>query len=237
MEAADGAAGAAGAGSGSGVVHAFPPQGSMVEEGMLAVTAGVGTVEVSCLGGDGGGGLRLKADFISSWGEIFGGGAAAGAGGGDERPNKSSEGDEIGGSGFFGGDGCGACGGGGDAKSVKPISCPKDEIEALRDWCCGAGGDVGEVRLSNKLTPPLADAVGADILGAAGVDFLVAKLVRLANGDGFSAGFGAGGEVVDGMLSPLKASVIAPIFEDEEGGGGDAISPNEGVRWCWAGAG
>ena len=34
MEAADGAAGAAGAGSGSGVVHAFPPQGSMVEEGM-----------------------------------------------------------------------------------------------------------------------------------------------------------------------------------------------------------
>ena len=184
--------------------------------------------------------MRLKADFISSGGEIFGGGAAAGAaagaGGGDERPNKSSEGDEIGGSGFFGGDGCGACGGG-DAKSVKPISWPKDEIEALRDWCGGAGGDVGEVRLSNKLTPPLADAVGADILGAAGVDFLVAKLVRLANGDGFSAGFGAGGEVVDGMLSPLKASVIAPIFEDEEGGGGDAISPNEGVRWCCAGAG
>lgn len=137
MEAAEGAgAGAAGAGSGSGVLHAFPPQGSMVDEGMLAVTAGVGTVEVSCLGGDGGGGLRLKADFISSWGEVFaigGGGAAAGAGGGDDRPNKSSDGDEIGGSGFFGGDGCGACGGGGDAKSVKPISCPKDEIEALRD--------------------------------------------------------------------------------------------------------
>ena len=77
----------------------------------------------------------MKADFISSWGEVFamgGGGAAVEAGGGEERPNKSSIGDEIGGSGFFGGDGCGACGDG-DAKSVKPMSCPKDEIDALRD--------------------------------------------------------------------------------------------------------
>ena len=74
---------------------------------------------------------------------------------------------------------------------------------------------MGEVRLSNKL-PPLADAVGDEIFGAAGGDFLVAKLVRLAKGDGFSAGFG-GGEVADGKLSPLKASVKPPILDDAGG--------------------
>jgi hypothetical protein len=31
--------------------------------------------------------------------------------------------------------------------------------------------------------------VGEEILGAAGVDFMLAKFVRLAKGDGFSAGF------------------------------------------------
>lgn len=53
-----------------------------------------------------------------------------------------------------------------------------------------AAGIVGEARLSNKLPPPLpADAVGEETFGAAGEDFLVAKLVRLANGEDFSAGF------------------------------------------------
>lgn len=67
-------------------------------------------------------------------------------------------------------------------------------------------------------------------MGAAGVDFLVAKLVRLANGDGFSAGLGGGGEVVDGMVNPLNASVNPPIFDNDAGGGGEVISPNEGWR-------
>lgn len=93
------------------------------------------------------------------------------------------------------------------------------------------GGPVGDARLSNKLTLPLADAVGEETLGAAGGDFALAKLVRLANGEGFSAGFDGGGEVVDGIVNPLNASVKPPMFGEEvEGGGGDAISPKEGAR-------
>lgn len=73
--------------------------------------------------------------------------------------------------------------------------------------------------------------MGDETFGAAGGDFLVAKLVRLANGEGFSAGFG-GGEVVEvaGKLSPLKASVNPPIFDEDDCGTGEAISPNDGFR-------
>lgn len=227
----------AGTGSGSGAPHALlpPPQGSMLDESMLALTAGVETVAVSgCgLGGGGGDGLRLKADFISCCGDRTGGGAAVVVGGGDERPKRSSEADGPGGKGwlscggFDGFDGC--CCGGGDAKSVKPRSCPK-ENESLRDW----GLEdvlVGDVRLSNKLALPPADAVGEETFGAAGCDLALAKLVRLANGDGFSAGFDGGGELVDGMVNPLNASVKPPMFDEApEGGGGDAISPKEGAR-------
>lgn len=75
-------------------------------------------------------------------------------------------------------------------------------------------------------------------MGAAGVDFALAKLVRLANGEGFSAGFWGGGEVVDGKVNPLNASVKAPMFDDDaEGAGGEAISPKDGWRWCCVGAG
>ena len=233
----------AGTGSGSGAPQALlpPPQGSMLEESMLALTAGVETVAVSgCgLGGGGGDGLRLKADFISSCGDRAGGGAAAVVvEGGDERPNRSSEADGPGGKGLLscgGFDGCGAGAGAGagagDAKSVKPRSCPI-ENESLRDWCLGDEGPVGDVRLSNKLALPAADALGEETLGAAGGDLALAKLVRLANGDGFSTGFDGGGELVDGMVNPLNASVKPPMFDDEapEGGGGDAISPKEGAR-------
>lgn len=96
---------------------------------------------------------------------------------------------------------------------------------------------MGDAILSNKL-PPLAEAVGEEILGAAGGDFLLVKSVKLAKGDGFSAGFGGGGEVVDGKLNPLKASVNPPMFEEDGwGGAGDAISPKEVLRSCCGGAG
>lgn len=68
------------------------------------------------------------------------------------------------------------------------------------------------------------------------MDFEFPKLVKLANGEGFSAGFG-GGEVVEGKLSPLKASVKPPMLEDDEGAWGEAISPNELFRSCCTGAG
>lgn len=92
------------------------------------------------------------------------------------------------------------------------------------------------MRLSNKL-PPVAEAVGDETFGAAGGDFLAAKLVRLAKGDGFSAGLG-GGEVVEdaGKLNPLKASVNPPIDEDDCSVG-EAISPKDGLRSCCGGAG
>lgn len=44
--------------------------------------------------------------------------------------------------------------------------------------------------------------------------------------------------MVDGKLSPLKASVRPPMLDDDaECGGGEARSPNEEVRPCCAGAG
>lgn len=87
----------------------------------------------------------------------------------------------------------------------------------------------GEDRLSKKL--PLAEPEGDVTLGAAAVDFALPKLVRLANGEGLSAGL-AGGEVVDGKLSPLKASVRPPTFDDVDGPVGEAMSPKELVRSC-----
>lgn len=58
------------------------------------------------------------------------------------------------------------------------------------------------------------------------------KFARLANGDGFSAGLTGGGEVAEGKLRPLKASVRPPMFDAVEEGGGDARSPKELVRAC-----
>lgn len=222
------------AGAGSGVLHALPPQGSMLAGSALATEA----VDVATLGlGSGGAGLlKLNADFNSCWGDVAIGGGGGEVlvveRGGDERPNKSLDIDDEGG-------GFGLVGGG-DAKAVNPESNPLEDIDVVRD--CGlAAGIVGDVRLSNRPPPPiplLADAVGEETLGAAGVDFVVAKLVRLANGDGFSAGLEGGGEVVDGKLKPLKASVRPPMLEDDaDWGVGDAKSPNDGVRSCWTGAG
>lgn len=94
---------------------------------------------------------------------------------------------------------------------------------------------MGEVKLAKR--SPLADPAGEVTLGAAGVDLAPPKFVRFANGDGFSAGLAGGGEVVDGKLRPLKASVKPPMFEDEDGACGDAISPKELFRSCWTGAG
>jgi hypothetical protein len=160
--------------------------------------------------------LRLKADFSSCWGEVVVGGARTGGGeiedvesGGDENPKRSLESEDEGGLGF----GCG----GGDWKLEKPPkSCPFDETEVVRD-CGFAGGNVGDVRLSNKPPPPPAlpeEGVGDVTLGAAGADLLFAKLVNPANGEGFSVCFcWTGGDV--GKLNPLKASVNPPILEEE----------------------
>lgn len=71
---------------------------------------------------------------------------------------------------------------------------------------------MGEVKLSNR--SPLADPTGEVTFGAAGVALVVEKLVRLEKGDGFSAGFAGGGEVVEGKLNPLNASVKPPMFDE-----------------------
>lgn len=224
---AEGAGAAGAAGAGSGVLQALPPQGSMVVGGRTLATDAVLATEGLEAGAGAGAGVRLKADFKSCCGEVdvnAGGDTAAGAAGaGEESPNKSSDKGDLGGLGF---------GGGGDAKLVNPASKPFDEIDAVRD-CGFGGGTVGDVRLSKRLPPALpTEAVGEDTLGAAGVDFMLAKFVRLAKGEGFSAGLGAGGEVDEGMLSPLKASVRPPMLEADEPGAGDAKSPNEDVRSC-----
>ena len=87
---------------------------------------------------------------------------------------------------------------------------------------------MGEVKLSKK-SPP-GDAAGEVTRGAAGVDLALEKLARFANGDGFSAGLTGGGEVAEGKLKPLKASVRPPILEAVEDGAGEAMSPNELFR-------
>lgn len=69
------------------------------------------------------------------------------------------------------------------------------------------------------------------------MDLVFEKFARLANGDAFSAALTGGGEVVEGKLSPLNASVNPPIFDVVEEAGGDARSPKELVRACWTGAG
>lgn len=108
-----------------------------------------------------------------------------------------------------------------------------EEMDVVRDWGCCADM-LGDVKLSKR--SPLAEPDGDVTFGAAGVDFALPKLVKLANGDVFSAGLG-GGEVVDGKLSPLKASVRPPMFDDAGGAVGEAMSPKELLRSCWAGAG
>lgn len=64
-------------------------------------------------------------------------------------------------------------------------------------------------------------------LGAAGADLVPPKDERLEKGEGFSAGLAGGGEVVDGKLSPLKASVSPPMLDEAEGAGGEAMVPKE----------
>lgn len=102
----------------------------------------------------------------------------------------------------------------------------------FRDGLCA--DIVGEARLSNR--SPLAEPEGDVTFGAAGVDLAPPKLVRLANGEGFSAGLTGAGDVVDGKVRPLNASVMPPMFEDAEGAVGEAISPKELSRLCWTGA-
>jgi hypothetical protein len=107
-------------------------------------------------------------------------------------------------------------------------------MEVFRVWgfCAGI---VGEVRLSNR--SPLAEPEGEVTLGAAGVDLAPPKLVRLENGEGFAGGCAGGGDVADGKVRPLNASVRPPMFEDVDGAVGEAMSPKELSRLCWAGVG
>lgn len=147
-------------------------------------------------------------------------GGGAGAEGGEERPKRSLDRDDDGGLGFEGW-------GGGEANPPKPKSCEFEETDVVRDWGLCADS-VGEVRLS-KRSPP-AEPAGEVTLGAAGVDFVFEKLVRLAKGDGFSAARGGGGDVVEGKVSPLKASVNPPMLFEATGAAGEAMSPKEVLR-------
>lgn len=142
--------------------------------------------------------------------------------GGEDSPNKSFESDEEGGFGLAVG----------EVNPPNPKSCPAEDTDVVRDW--GLRADmVGEAKLSNK--SPLADPEGDVTFGAAGVDLAAPKDARLENAEGFSAGLAGGGEVVEGKLNPLKASVRPPMFDEAEGGAGEAMSPNELPRWCCAG--
>lgn len=230
MEAAEGAgAGATGEGARSGVLQALPPHGSRLPDIMLAAAA-VAALGAGTLGAAGwiGGAEMLKADFISCCGEVAVGlgGEAAGleARGGEESPNRSLERDDDGGFGLAVGE---------VNPPNPPKSCAPEDTEVVRDW--GLGADmVGEAKLSNR--SPLADPEGDVTFGAAGVDLAAPNDVRLENAEGFSTGLAGGGEVVDGKLNPLKASVRPPMFDEAEGGAGEAMSPKELPRWCCAGA-
>jgi hypothetical protein len=220
-------AGTAGEGARSGVLQALPPHGSLPADIMLAAAA-VAALGAGTLGAGGwiGGAEILNADFISCWGEVavdLGGETIdADAVGGEESPNKSFERDEDGGFGLAVG----------EVNPPNPKSCPFEDMEVVRDW--GLGADmVGEAKLSKK--SPLMGCEGDVTLGAAGVDLAPPKDARLENAEGLSTGLAGGGDVVVGKLSPLKASVRPPIFDEAEGGAGEAISPNELPRWCCTG--
>lgn len=114
-----------GAGAGSGVFHALPPQGSIMP---AAATVAAGACGLGGIGGWKEGLERLKAELISCCGgTAVGLGGAAGARGGEERPKRSLERDDDGGLGFEG------LGGGGEANPPKPKSCEFEEIEVVRD--------------------------------------------------------------------------------------------------------
>lgn len=107
-DAVDGAAGA-GSGAASGVLHALPPQGSMLADITLAAVAvATGTSGFGAAWGWGckDGPERLNAELNSCCGEDtagFGGDIeAAGAAGGEDRPKRSLERDDEGGLGFAG---------------------------------------------------------------------------------------------------------------------------------------
>lgn len=215
-----GAGAGAGAGTGSGVLHAFPPQGSMILA--AEATDAAGSPSLGATLGCNEGLERLKAELISSCEEFTVDLGRAGGAGDEESPNKSLERDDDGGLGFEGLLE-------GEVSPPNPRSCDGEEIEVVRDW--GFGGDiVGEAKLS-KRSPP-ADPDGEVTFGAAGEDLVCENLARLAKGEGFSTGFAGGGEVVEGKLNPLKASVKPPIFEDVEVAVGEARSPKELLRSC-----
>lgn len=132
-------------GAGSGVLQASAPQG-FAENMLVAVEV---AAETSAFGGGTGLGLeRLKADFKSGCGDFQPGGCGAGLGaegGGLLRPNGSLDGDDWKVCAVFAGVGL-----------VNTEPRPLEDTDAVR--CCGWGGRLGDVRLSNKL-PPLMEEV------------------------------------------------------------------------------
>lgn len=208
--------------------HAFPPQGfiALVESifiALLDVVAG-GDFAVGCWGED-----KLKTEFVEAWV-----GAAVVVvvvlvvvvGGGDEKRSNISL-DELGGAaGAF----------------AEPIVAPiklrllDDEMEVVFVRGGGGGGLVTLEGRSSKRLPPL-ERPGEVILGGTGGDFGPASASKFEKLDCFCAG----GDVVEGKLRPLKASVSPPkasFFGLDAGcccSGGEARAPNDDVRSCCTG--
>ncbi|KAL7354300.1 hypothetical protein ACKS0A_10626 [Histoplasma ohiense] len=94
--------------------------------------------------------------------------------------------------------------------------------------------DLCEFGIESKNPPPLSG--GEEIFGAVFGDLGGLKDPRFENASNFSGG---GGDVVDGKLNPLKASVSSPNASDCDLAcccGWGENDPNEVLRSWWAGA-
>lgn len=189
--------GAAGAGgeAGSFVLQALlPPQGSIPENifGVLLVTTGA-AFDSGCCGC--GFDERLKTEDILPWlgGDVMGGGEVVVVAAGDDiRSNISLE--ELGGAAvdFF-------------DPMVAPIMSKLSPVVIEGLEACGGFVSTFWGGSSNRLPPPL-DKVGEVNFGAAGGDFGLVRVSKLEKLDCFCVG----GDVVEGKLKPLKASVKPP---------------------------
>lgn len=158
--------------------------------------------------------------------EVVAGGGGEVLAGGDMPPDMSNR--SLDAAGGAAGGATGLLGADGFAAVTNEKSRPFDEVDWVR-CCCGLGGAL-EGACVSKNPPPLNG--GEATWGAAGVDFVLERLPRLENAEGFACCFWGGGEVVEGKLRPLKASV-RPC--DWDCGCGDVRLPKDEFLSCCAG--